>query len=99
LNTWEGGAIAFREQATGKSAFSGRYEYFNDPDGFQTGTVQHVQEFTATYEYKWVEGLLTRVEYRGDFSNVNSFHKKDTEMVDQQQTLTIAFVAFFGPKR
>ena len=58
-----------------------------------------MQEFTATYEYKWVEGLLTRVEYRGDFSNAATFHKDATQMVKQQQTLTVAFVAFFGPKR
>jgi len=32
-------------------------------------------EFTATYEYKWAEGLLVRAEYRGDFSNVSYFHK------------------------
>ena len=99
LNTWQGGAVAFHEQATGKSAYAGRYEYFSDTDGFQTGTKQNVQEFTGTYEYKWLEGLLTRVEYRGDFSNVASFHKDATQMVKQQQTLTIAFIAFFGPKR
>jgi hypothetical protein len=99
LNTWQGVAGAFHEQATGKSAYAGRYEYFSDTDGFQTGTKQNVQEFTGTYEYKWLEGLLTRVEYRGDFSNVASFHKDATQMVKQQQTLTIAFIAFFGPKR
>ena len=99
LNTWQGGAVAFHEQATAKQAFAGRYEYFTDPEGFQTGMVQHLQEFTATYEYKWVEGLLTRVEYRGDFSNVNYFHKLATQTTDQQSTLTVAFIAFFGPKR
>jgi hypothetical protein len=99
LNTWQGGAVAFHEQATAKQAFSGRYEYFTDPNGFQTGTVQHLQEFTATYEYKWVEGLLTRLEYRGDFSNENYFHKLANQTTDQQSTITIAFIAFFGPKR
>ena len=99
LNTWQGGAVAFHEQATGKTAFSGRYEYFDDANGYETGTAQQVQEFTATYEYKWVEGLLTRVEYRGDFSNVAVFHKDQASLVDQQQTLTIGFIAFFGPKR
>jgi Putative beta-barrel porin-2, OmpL-like. bbp2 len=99
LNTWQGGAVAFHEQETAKSAFSGRYEYFTDPQGFQTGTKQNVQEVTGTYEYKWVEGLLTRFEYRGDFSSAASFHKDATQMVKQQQTITIAFIAFFGPKR
>jgi putative OmpL-like beta-barrel porin-2 len=99
LNTWQGVAFALHEQATAKSAVSGRFEYFTDPDGFQTGLAQHLYEFTATYEYKWVEGLLARVEYRGDFSNEQYFHKLANETTDQQSTLTVGFIAFFGPKR
>jgi hypothetical protein len=99
LNHWQGVAIAARGQVTAKSALAGRYEYFSDPNGFTTGTVQHVQEFTGTYEYKWVEGLLARVEYRGDFSNENSFHKDQTQFTDSQSTVTVGLVAFFGPKR
>jgi hypothetical protein len=100
LNHWQGIAVAAHEQATGKQAVSGRFEYFNDPNGFTTGKIQHLYEGTATYEYKWVEGLLTRVEYRGDFSNVAYFHKQsDATLVDSQSTVTVAFIAFFGPKR
>ena len=45
-----------------------------------------------------------RVEYRCDASNVNYFSKQSNYSltkgaVSQQQTLTIAFIAFFGPKR
>jgi hypothetical protein len=39
------------------------------------------------------------VEYRRDWSNVDFFHKGNTDMVDAQSTLTVAFIAFFGPKR
>jgi len=99
LHSWDGVAGAIHAQANAKSALSGRFEYFNDPDGFQTGTKQHVEEFTATYEYKWVEGLLARVEYRGDFSSASVFHKDASSMVDQQSTVTFAMIAFFGPKR
>jgi len=99
LNHWQGVAVAARGQVTGKSALAARYEYFSDPNGFETGTVQHVQEFTGTYEYKWVEGLLARLEYRGDFSNVATFHKDATSMETSQSTVTIGVVAFFGPKR
>jgi hypothetical protein len=98
-HTWDGVAFALHDQATAKSAVSVRGEYFNDPDGFQTGTAQHIEEFTFTYEYKWVEGLLARFEYRGDFSSQSVFHKDAASMVDQQSTLTFALVAFFGPKR
>ncbi len=99
LEHWQGVAFAARQQVTGKMAFAGRFEYFNDPQGFTTGTAQHLYEFTATYEYKWTEGLLARFEYRRDWSDVPFFHKGDTGMVDAQSTLTTGFVAFFGPKR
>ncbi len=101
---WWGAAGALHAQANSKNAIALRAEYFNDPDGFQTGVAQHLYEGTFTYEYKWVEGALMRVEYRIDESNVNFFAKQthpslSTGAVDQQQTLTIAFIAFFGPKR
>jgi Putative beta-barrel porin-2, OmpL-like. bbp2 len=99
LSTWQGVAFAARGQVSAKQALAGRFEYFDDPNGNQTGTIQHIYEFTGTYEYKWLEGLLTRIEYRGDFSNEDSFHKKETEMVGNQSTLTVALIAFFGPKR
>ncbi|HEX5235820.1 MAG TPA: porin [Silvibacterium sp.] len=96
---WEGIAFAAHEQMNLHSSFTGRYEYFTDNQGFMTGAAQNVQEATATYEYKWTEGWLTRVEYRHDWSNVEFFHKGDTEKVDAQSTLTVGVVAFFGPKR
>jgi hypothetical protein len=96
---WQGVAFAAHGQITGKSALTGRVEYFDDNQGFSTGSAQALKEFTGTYEYKWLSGLLTRVEYRRDWSNVDFFHKGDTEMVDAQSTLTVAFIAFFGPKR
>jgi Putative beta-barrel porin-2, OmpL-like. bbp2 len=99
LNHWQGVAVAARGQVTGKTAFAGRYEYYQDPNGFMTGTPQHLQEFTGTYEYKWVEGLLARAEYRGDFSNVSSFHQNSTSFINKQSTFTLGMVAFFGPKR
>jgi hypothetical protein len=99
LYHWQGVAFAARGQVTGAQALTGRFEYFNDPTAFSTGLVQHLYEFTATYEYKWAAGLLTRVEYRGDFSNQQYFHKDADQTSDDQNTITIAFIAFFGPKR
>lgn len=99
LNHWQGVAIAAHEQVTGTSALAGRFEFFHDMNGYETGTAQKVKEFTGTYEYKWAEGLLTRLEYRRDWSDVPFFHKGNTNTVDAQSTLTAAFVAFFGPKR
>lgn len=101
LNHWQGIAGAFHEQASAKNAIAGRFEYFNDPQGFETLVPggQYLYEFTGTYEYKWLEGLLMRAEYRADFSDRNVFSKDVGQFVKSQQTLTVAFVAFFGPKR
>ena len=102
LNHWQGVAGAAKIQATGTQAFAGRFEYFSDPQSFETlspslGT--HFYEFTVTYEYKWAAGLVSRMEYRRDWSNVAYFHKNDTTMVDAQSTASASLIAFFGPKR
>jgi hypothetical protein len=110
LKHWQGVAFGAKEQVTAKVAFAGRYEYFSDPDGFSTGVSQDVQEVTGTYEYKWVEGLLARLEVRHDWSSEPFFHKGNDVVtvlpndsaiggVKGQTTVTAGFVAFFGPKR
>lgn len=102
LHHWQGIEAAAHAQVTGTQALSFRYGYFHDPQGGQTVTLlpnPHFNEFTATYEYKWAAGLLTRVEYRGDFSNVQYFQKDANQTSDKQNTITIGFIAFFGPKR
>lgn len=96
---WQGIAAAARAQITAKSALAGRAEYFDDNQGFSTGRAQALKEVTATYEYKWLSGLLTRVEYRRDWSDVDFFHKGNTGMAGAQSTVTGALIAFFGPKR
>lgn len=99
LNHWQGAAVAVHEQVNATSALSGRFEFFHDMNGYSTGEAQELKEFTGTYEYKWAEGLLTRVEFRRDWSDEPFFHKGDTNIVDAQSTVTAGFVAFFGPKR
>jgi len=109
VNHWQGIAAGTKVQFAPKAAVAIRYEYFNDPQGYSTGVHQNVQEFTGTYEYKWVEGLLARFEFRHDLSSTNFFHKGNTPVVISsgyagggvkgQTTLTAGFVAFFGPKR
>ena len=96
---WQGIAVAAHDQFAAKQAVTGRFEYFDDNQGFSTGDRQAIKELTATYEYKWMSGLLSRAEYRRDWSTYDYFHKGDSEMVGAQSTLTVAFIAFFGPKR
>ena len=98
--TWYGIAFAPRVQFTGKQALTGRYEWFKDQEGYSTGTAQTLQEFTLTYEYKWVEGLLGRLEYRHDWSDQKFYYRGSTPGAsDHQDTVTLGVIAFFGPKR
>ncbi len=98
---WQGVALCRARPGVAQvRIWPGRFEYFKDYNGFEQGMPQNLKEFTATYEYKWLEGVLTRVEYRGDFSNQNFFTKDAIPFAKKnQQTLTVAFIAFFGPKR
>lgn len=52
-----------------------RGEFFDDQDGARTGTAQTLWELTQTVTWKVpaVEGLLARLEYRHDNSNVQVF--------------------------
>ena len=100
LSRWQGVAVAAHYQATAKSAITPRFEYFIDPQGFSTGTAQKLNEFTVTYEYKMVEGLLARVEFRNDHSDKNFFDKDNNAASEKNQPgVTVGMIAFFGPKR
>ncbi|KAA6457918.1 porin [Acidobacteria bacterium AB60] len=96
---WTGLAAAAHEQVTPKMALSGRLEFFDDQQGYATGTVQTVKEATATYEYHWKVGLLSRAEFRHDWSDQQFFHRGATGMTDGQTTLTIGLIAVISPSR
>jgi hypothetical protein len=60
-----------------------RGEYFDDADGYRTGTVQKMKEVTVTPEIRLDGGLIVRPEYRHDMSDKQSFNdgtkkKQDT---------------------
>jgi putative OmpL-like beta-barrel porin-2 len=95
---WSGVAIGVKYQASDKWAFSPRYEYFADSDGFATGTDQDLQEITLTGEYKAPAGLLARVEFRTDFSDQKFFVKDSGSLSKTQPTLTFALIYAFSNK-
>ena len=85
---------------TSKASLIPRIEWFKDKDGYTTGTAQSLKEFTLTYEYKWVEGLLTRLEYRHDWSDTKFFDRGPKLASEKNQdTLAIGIIGYFGPKR
>jgi len=46
-----------------------------------------------------VEGVLTRLEYRRDWSNERFFERGPVGLSKNQNTILIGMTAFFGPKR
>jgi len=60
---WIAIGVAGRVQTSTHTAFALRYENYNDRQGFITGVPQKLNSFTATGEYKWMQGLLARLEY------------------------------------
>lgn len=97
-NIWNGVAFAAHEQLTAGNAVAGRIEVFDDHNGYQTGTAQTLKEFTGTYEYHLKYGLVSRLEYRHDWSDQSTFHKGNG-MTDGQSTLTAGLIMILAPKR
>jgi len=97
---WIGVAGAARFALNSWFALAPRIEWFNDANGFSTGTTQKLKEFTMTAEFKAKEGVMLRTEYRRDWSNVPFFDRGNAlGNHKNQDTLLAGFVAFFGPKR
>ncbi|MCL6544928.1 MAG: porin [Bryobacteraceae bacterium] len=97
---WYGFAGAARFAVSQRVAVSPRLEWFNDRDGFATGVPQKLKEFTLTGEYKMAEGILSRVEFRRDWSDTRFFERgAGPGLHKSQNTVLVGFVAYFGPKR
>jgi hypothetical protein len=93
--TWSGLALYARLQLGEAWALAPRVEWFDDADGFATGTVQTLREVTLTGELKLPGGLLTRLEYRRDSSDVELF-ADGGRLRDSQDTLTLGVVYAFA---
>jgi len=108
---WDAFGISEKFSMGDHNYVSFRYEWFGDHDGFATGYGEklRLQEFTATYAYKWTQGLEMRWEYRRDWSNKGFFERGGLGQPlnpgigvfvpgphKNQDTLTVGFIAFFG---
>jgi hypothetical protein len=96
---WQGVAAALRYVPAKRLAFSPRFEWYKDYDGFTTGAAQRLREFTFTGEYKLAEHLVTRLEYRRDWSTEAFFQKSDPNLFARTQTtMTGGFIWSFTTK-
>ncbi len=66
-----------------------RAEYFDDRDGFRTGTAQKAKEVTLTPEFRVAKNLIVRPEYRHDWSDKNVFDSH-SNVADKKSQDTIA---------
>jgi hypothetical protein len=79
-----------------------RSEYFDDSDGFRTGTDQHLFEITPTLSIKpfcnkgKLDNLVLRFEYRFDHSNEDVFENDDSEFEDTQHTVATELLYYFS---
>jgi hypothetical protein len=92
-----GGAAYARYQFTPKFALAGRGEYLSDHNGLFSGLAQNLKETTLTLDYKLVEGVLMRGEWRRDFSD-RPFFLTDAPGVlkRDQNTATLGLIWWFG---
>jgi hypothetical protein len=67
--TWSGLAGYASAAVSSKVTLTGRYEVFNDPQGYRSSVAQKWSEGTLTFAYAPSTPLLFRVEFRGDHSN------------------------------
>jgi len=79
-------------------AIAPRLEYYSDKDGFWTGTSQAFKEFTLTGELKLNESVITRLEYRRDWSDQPYFQVGQIPNASKHQNmLTAGFVFVVKP--
>jgi Putative beta-barrel porin-2, OmpL-like. bbp2 len=97
--TWQGIAAYLKYQSNDWFAIAPRSEYTKDKDGFMTGTAQDwVQEFTFTAEFKHKDGVVMRLEYRGDFAKNPYFFTDTSALKKNQQMFMIGWIYAFTTK-
>lgn len=95
---WVGLAGSFKYQATDKFAVAPRVETLTDSSRFVTGGTDRVSSVTLTGEYKAVGGLMTRFEYRTDFSSDPFFLNDSGDLEKNQTTLSVGLIYAFSSK-
>jgi len=95
-NDWIAVGGAARFQLSKNFAFAPRAEYYYDKDGFISGTAQKLKEVTLTGEYKLASNLISRLEYRRDWSDQAVFERGDNPASSKSQTtVLLGLVVFF----
>lgn len=95
----DGGAAYVRYQLSPRVAVASRAEYVSDRGGLFSGITQALKENTVTLDFKLADGILTRYEWRRDFSNQPTFLSDVQGVLSKQQnTSTIGLILWWGRK-
>lgn len=89
---WQGIALYGKISPVSNLRVSPRLEWFDDPQGFITGTRQSLKEATLTVDFVFNENMFLRGEYRRDWSNQPLFQHLENGAMSFQNTLTVGVV-------
>jgi hypothetical protein len=95
---WTGFAGYAKYAFNDKYTLAGRYEYYDDHNGFTTGVAQHLNEGTLTLQRMIATHIMTRFEFRHDASNQPVFLKGSGSAVTAQTTGTVGLVFLFDSR-
>ncbi|MCU1297999.1 MAG: hypothetical protein JWO91_2277, partial [Acidobacteriaceae bacterium] len=93
---WSGLAGYLKYAFNDKYAVALRGEYFDDNQGFATGTSQELNEFTATFQRTIAKAIITRLEFRRDSSDARVFPRGLNGFVSGQNTATVGVIYAFS---
>lgn len=92
-DSWYGLSGAAKFSPLKKWSFSPRLAWFRDSTGFNSGLAQRLKEATLTAEYRPLSYLITRAEYRRDWSDRPFFDRGATPRASKQQdTFLLAWI-------
>ncbi len=93
---WSGLAGYAKYTPNDKWSFALRGEYFNDNQGWSTGTAQGLSEGTATIQRTFANKLISRLEFRRDMTGARTFLRgPDDSTTGGQNTFTLGLIYAF----
>lgn len=98
---WSGFAGYIKYAPNDKWYWAVRGEYYNDHNGFTTGTLgteDHLSEVTFTLQRMLAGKIMSRLEYRRDMSDNDVFPYRANQFgpIDHQNTITIGMIYAFS---
>ena len=94
---WSGLAGYVKYAPNDKWAMAVRAEYFDDNQGWSTGTAQELSEFTATLQRTFAGKLISRLEFRRDMTDSRTFLRGPANTgVGGQNTAALGLIYAFS---